>query len=63
MTILIMLLLMLFAVLDAQNLLQSYIRLSDSSGNFQPANPIELLETRFVSSILQCGYGKNEHFH
>jgi hypothetical protein len=58
-----LLVLMLFLVLDAQTLLQSYIQLSDSSGNFQPANLIELLETRFVSSLLQCGYGKNEHFH
>ncbi len=63
MTILIMLLLMLFAVLDAQTLPQSYIRLSGSSENFQPADPIELLENRSVSSLLQCGYGKNEHFY
>jgi hypothetical protein len=63
MTILIMLLLMLFAVLDAQTLPQSDIQLSDSSEKFQPANSIELLETLSVSSLLQCGYGKNEYFH
>jgi hypothetical protein len=63
MTILIMLLLMLFRVLDAQTLPQSYIQLSGSSENFQPADPIELLENRSVSSLLQCGYGKNEYFY
>jgi hypothetical protein len=62
MTILIMLLLMLVAVLDAQTLPQSYGRLNGSSVNFQPANSIELLETRSVASLLQCGYGKNEHY-
>ncbi len=54
---------MLFAVLDAQTLPQSYIRLSGSSEKFQPADPIELLENRSVSCLRQCGYGKNEHFH
>jgi hypothetical protein len=63
MTILIMLLLMLVAVLDAQTLPQSYIRLSSLGESFQPANYIELLGTLSVSSPLLCGYGKNEHFH
>jgi hypothetical protein len=63
MTILIMLLLMLVAVLDAQTLPQSYIRLSSLGESFQPANSIELLGTLSVSSLLRCGYGKNEHFH
>jgi hypothetical protein len=62
MTILIMLLLGLVAVLDAQTLTQCYGRLSSSGENFKPANSIELLETCSVSSLLQCGYGKNEHF-
>ena len=62
MTTLIMSLLLSVAVLDAQTLPQSYIRLSDSSASFQAANLIELLETRSASSILRCGYGKNKHF-
>jgi hypothetical protein len=54
---------MVVAVLDAQTLPQSYGRLNGSSKNFQPVNSIELLETRSISSLLQCGYGKNDHFH
>jgi hypothetical protein len=54
---------MLFAALDAQTLPQSYIQLSNLSQSFQPINPIELLETRSVSSLLQCAYGTNEHFY
>lgn len=63
MTIVIMLLLMLAAVLDAQTLAGSYIQLSYLSKNFQPLNSIELLETRFVASLLRCGYGENEYFY
>jgi hypothetical protein len=63
MPIQIMFLLMLVTVLDAQTLPQSYIGLSNWNESFQSANTIELLETRSVTSLLQCGYGKNEHFH
>ena len=55
-------LLILVPVLAAENLYQSYIQLGGSSNSFHPANLIELLETRFVSSLLQCGYGKRECF-
>jgi hypothetical protein len=63
MEIVIMLLLILVVALDAQTLPKSYIQLSDSSKSFQPANLIELLETRSVSSVLKCGYGKDERFY
>ena len=59
MTILIMLLLMLIAVLDAQTLPQVFSQLSGSNQSFQPANSIELLDTHSAVSLLQCGYGKN----
>jgi hypothetical protein len=52
------LLLILVVMLDGQTLPQSYIGLSDLGERFQPANSIELLEMRSVSSLLQCGYGK-----
>jgi hypothetical protein len=63
MTIIMMLFLMLVAVIDAQTLPQSDIELNDFGECFQPANSIELLETRSVASLLQCAYGKNEHLH
>jgi len=63
MTTLVILLLTLVAVVDSQTLSRSYIRLSGWSKSFQPANSIELLETQSVSSLLQCGSGKIEHFY
>lgn len=49
-------------MLDAQTLPQSYIRLSDWSKKFQPANSIELVATLSVPSFNRCAYGKNERF-
>jgi hypothetical protein len=63
MTVVMMFFLMLIAALDAQTLPQSTIGLSKFGARFQPANSIELLETQSVSSLLQCGAGKNEHLH
>jgi hypothetical protein len=63
MTALIMLLLMLLTVFDAQAFPQSYFQLSDPGESFQPANSIELLETRSLPSLLQCAFGKNERCH
>jgi hypothetical protein len=58
-----MLLLILFVVLNGQNFPESYIQLSDWSRDFQPANSIELLETYSVSSLINCGFGKNKQFY
>ncbi|CAF4074506.1 unnamed protein product, partial [Adineta steineri] len=47
---------MLISALNVQSLFESYIQLSQLSSQFQPANPIEQLETQSVSSFMQCGY-------